>query len=64
VNWKFFVRMALPMLRMAGEEYKNRDDNNTGKDDLIGTSLVYAADLVEAAIAEKPKMPAVPNALK
>lgn len=64
MNWKFFVRMALPMLRMAGEEYKNRDDNNSGKDDLIGTSLVYAADLIEAAIAEKPKMPAVPNALK
>lgn len=61
MNWKFFVRMALPMIRMAGEEFKNKDTNTTGQDDMIGVSLTYAADLIEAAIngTPTPKAPAV-----
>lgn len=64
MNWKMFVRMVLPMLRMAGESKKAEDENTTGKDDMIGTSLVYAADLLDAILADKPKMPKVPDALK
>lgn len=63
MKWQFFVRMALPMVRMAGEEYKNRDSNSVGKDDLIGVSLTYAADIIEAVISDKP-VPKVPQALK
>jgi hypothetical protein len=64
MNWKFFVRMCLPLLRQAGESKKAEDENTTGKDDMIGTSLVYAADLLDAILADKPKMPKVPEALK
>lgn len=64
MNWKIFVRMLLPMLRMAGESKKAEDENQTGKDDLIGVSLIYAADLLEALLADKPKLPKVPDALK
>jgi hypothetical protein len=64
MNWKMWLRMVLPMLRMAGESKKAEDENTTGKDDLIGTSLVYAADLLDAILADKPKLPKVPDALK
>ena len=64
MNWKMFIRMALPMLRMAGESKKAEDDNSTGRDDLIGVSLVYAADLLDAILADKPKLPKAPEALK
>lgn len=64
MNWKMFIRMALPMLRMAGESKKAEDDNTTGRDDLIGVSLVYAADLLDAILADKPKLPKAPDALR
>ncbi|MFN0279090.1 MAG: hypothetical protein ACKVRN_10870 [Pyrinomonadaceae bacterium] len=63
MNWKFFVRMALPMVRMAGEQFKNEDENTTGKDDMVGISLTYAADLIEAAI-NGTTLPKAPSVLK
>jgi hypothetical protein len=61
MNWKIFIRMALPMLRIAGENKKAEDENTTGKDDLIGISLIYAADLLDALLSNKeiPKAPKV-----
>jgi hypothetical protein len=56
--------MCLPLLRQAGESKKAEDENSTGKDDLIGTSLVYAADLLDAILADKPKLPKAPDVLK
>jgi len=58
-----FVQMAIPLIRMAGVDQKNKDENTSGKDDLIGTSLVYAADLLDWIVNDK-KQPVVPEALK
>ncbi len=59
--WKTIVRMALPLVRAAGESKKAEDENTTGKDDMIGVSLVYAADLLDALVSGKdiPKAPSV-----
>lgn len=54
--------MALPMIRMAGEEYKAKDENTTGQDDMIGLGLVFAADFIEAAINGTP-LPKAPEQL-
>jgi len=61
MNWKTLLTFLLPMLEMAGIEYKNRDENDTGKDDAIGASLVYAAQLLKAILTGKdlPKAPEV-----
>jgi len=64
MNWKLWVRMALPFLRNAGEDFKSKDENTTGRDDLIGVSLVYAADLLDAILADNPTLTKVPSALK
>lgn len=64
MNWKIFIRMALPLLRGAGEAKKAEDNNTTGKDDLVGVSMVYAADLLDAILAGKPVLPKVPDVLK
>ena len=59
--WKVIARMALPLLRAAGEAKKEEDANATGPDDAIGASLVYAADLLDALASNKdlPKAPEV-----
>jgi len=61
--WKIIVRSALPLVRAAGEAKKAEDTNTTGKDDLIGVSLCYAADLLDALIADKAP-PKAPEALR
>lgn len=63
MNWKFFVRMALPMISMAAETFKNKDENTTGQDDMIGISLEYAVKIIEAAINGTP-MPKAPSVLQ
>lgn len=59
-GWKMWTQMAIPALRNAGLAKKNEDANNTGKDDIIGSTLVYVADLLDALISdsELPKAPA------
>lgn len=61
--WKTIVRMALPLLRAAGEAKKAEDENSIGSDDVIGISLVYASDLLDALINGKP-LPKAPAVLK
>lgn len=61
-SWKYFVRMALPMISMAAEQFKNKDENTTGQDDMIGISLEYAVKIIEAAINGTP-MPKAPSVL-
>ena len=61
--WKILIRMALPLLRSAGEEKKAEDENTTGKDDAIGVSLIYAADLLDALVSNKP-LPKAPEVLQ
>jgi len=63
MNWKFFVRMAIPFLRSGAESFRNQDPNDTGRDDMIGLSLEYAADLIEAVINHQP-LPKAPDTLK
>mgnify|MGYP001568428524 CR=1 FL=1 len=59
MNWRIFIKMALPLLRAAGEAKKAEDANNVGKDDITGASMVYAADLLDALVSDKllPKAP-------
>lgn len=59
MNWKFFVKAALPFLEMAAEQFANKDENEVGQDDMIAISLRYAKKLIEAAIngTEAPKAP-------
>lgn len=63
-NWKFFVNMALPFIESAGRDYIGKDSNDVGKDDMIGQSLVYVANLLRAIINDKPELPKVPEALR
>lgn len=63
MNWKMLVRLLVPLLRMAGEGKKAEDANTTGRDDLIGVSLVYAADLLDALAADR-EIPKAPTALR
>ncbi len=59
--WKYAVRMVIPLIRAAGIAKENEDPNTTGQDDLIGISLVYAADLLQSLVdgTDVPKAPAV-----
>jgi hypothetical protein len=61
--WKILARMAVPFIRSAGEAKKAEDENNTGRDDLIGVSLVYAADLLESLVANRD-VPKAPQSLR
>ncbi len=63
MNYKFFIKMALPLLRQAGMDKKEEDENTTGKDDLVGGALVYAADLLDAILRGK-ELPKAPSELK
>lgn len=60
MNWKFFVRAALPFVEMAAHQFRDKDANDTGQDDMIGIALQFAADILRAAIdgTEMPKVPA------
>lgn len=64
MNWKFLLRLAIPMIQEAGISKKAEDSNNTGRDDLIGASLVYAADLLDAILSDKATMPKAPAGLR
>lgn len=64
LNWQMFASMAVPFIRAAGIQKENEDANNTGRDDLIGMSLVYVADLLQALIDGKATLPKAPDALK
>ncbi len=61
--WKVIARMAIPLVRAAGMAKENEDANTTGQDDLIGISLVYAADLLQSLI-DGTDVPKAPAALK
>ena len=63
MNWKYFVRIALPMISIAAEQFKNKDENTTGQDDMIGISLEYAVKIIESAINGTP-VPKAPSVLK
>jgi hypothetical protein len=60
-DWKLILLMALPMLEAAGQAKVNEDENDTGKDDAIGQSMLYAAKLIKALAlgSELPKAPKV-----
>lgn len=63
MNWKFFVRLALPYLEMAAEYFADKDENDIGQDDMIAISLRYAKSLIEAAI-NGTTAPKAPEALR
>jgi hypothetical protein len=65
MNWKFFAIMAAGMVRSAGFAKQAEDENTTGKDDILGQGLVYAANLLEwLATGMAGNKPTAPDALK
>jgi hypothetical protein len=62
-NWKFFVNLAIPFIEAAGRDYCAKDENNVGKDDIIGQSLIYVAVLLSAIVNDAP-IPKAPEVLK
>lgn len=62
-GWKMLLNMLLPMLEAIGQGKINEDANSTGKDDMIGESLVFACKLLKA-IAEGKELPKAPAALR
>lgn len=62
-KWKWIVKtFAIPAIEFASEDYRNLDDNDTGKDDAIGFALQFCADLLKAILTDKP-LPEVPEVL-
>lgn len=63
LNWQMFASMATPFIRAAGIAKENEDTNATGKDDQIGMTLVYIADLLDSLI-QGTTQPKIPDSLK
>lgn len=62
-NWQFILIMLLPMLEAAGQAKVNEDANDTGKDDAIGQSMLYASKLIKA-LATGNDLPKAPKVLQ
>lgn len=60
-GWKMLLKMVLPMLESIGEAKIAEDENDTGKDDIIGQSILYAIKIFKAVLDGKdvPKAPAI-----
>lgn len=60
-GWKMLLQMVLPMLEAVGQAKIDEDANNTGKDDIIGQSILYAIKIFKAVLDGKdvPKAPAI-----
>lgn len=61
-DWKFFVNLAIPYIHMAAKMFKDKDPGTTGKNEMIGISLDYAADILTSAVNGTP-IPAAPAQL-
>lgn len=61
-GWKTLLQMILPMLEAVGQGYIDRDDNDEGKDDIEGQSILYAIKIFRAVLAGK-EMPKAPKEL-
>jgi hypothetical protein len=61
--WKIILRLAIAQAEAAGQEYQDKDDNDTGTDDVIGDGLVYLAKfgrwLIAGAKGPAPSVPAI-----
>lgn len=62
-NWKMILLMILPMLEAAGQAKIAEDENDTGKDDAIGQSMLYVVKLVKAIVLNNP-LPKAPDVLR
>lgn len=62
-GWKTLLNMLLPMLESIGQAKIDEDANDTGKDDIIGQSLIYAVKLLKAIVNGKD-LPKAPDALR
>ncbi len=59
---KLILAMALPMLKVIGEQLKALDPDDEGQDDLAGASIIYAAEVTEA-VEKKAAIPFPPDIL-
>ncbi len=63
MSWKFFVQMAIAPIHYAAQTFRNQDANDTGKDDIIGITLDYVADVLSAVVTDRP-IPPAPAAIR
>jgi hypothetical protein len=56
------LRLALPGLEAFGYELIDKDENDTGNDDIAGHAMLYAAR-VTRAVMNKKAIPAPPQIL-
>lgn len=54
---------AIPAIEMASQEFKNKDENDTGTDDMIGLALQFCADILKAVLGNQP-LPSLPEGLE
>jgi hypothetical protein len=61
--WKLILNMALPLIEAAGQAKIDEDQNETGKDDIIGQAILFGVKLFRAIVSDKP-LPKAPEFLK
>ncbi len=62
-DFKMILLMALPMLEAAGQAKVDEDSNDSGKDDAVGQSMLFAVKLIKALALGK-ELPKAPPALR
>ncbi len=50
MGWRMILSMILPMIEAAGQAKVNEDDNETGKDDLIGQGILAGIRIFRAVL--------------
>lgn len=60
-GWKMMLAMIIPILKSIGQAKIDEDENNYGKDDITGESILYGIRIFEAIAAGKdvPKAPTI-----
>jgi hypothetical protein len=47
-GWKMLLNMLLPMLEAMGQAKVNEDENDTGKDDIVGQAMLFGVKIFRA----------------
>lgn len=50
-GWKTLLLLALPMLEQLGFAKVNEDENETGKDDIIGQAILFGVRIFRAVLS-------------
>lgn len=50
-GWKTLLLMVMPMLEQLGFAKVNEDENETGKDDIIGQAILFGVRIFRAVLS-------------